>query len=150
MQTANTKPDKVTSTIKTIGAGIFLCVPVLWAFGMMAKDHPVPAEVQGCYKNGAETLEVQGTRIIVNGNPAPEVNVRDMNTNAGRQIKTVNGSWLELDQDQPPHKPVGRNMIIRVQDNALVALTRDAEAIQFARVTASATCHAVRNRPRPA
>jgi chaperonin cofactor prefoldin len=80
----------------------------------------------------------------------PEVNVRYMNTNSGRLIETVNGSWLELDQDQPPYKQVGRNMIIRVQDNALVALTRDAEAIPFARVTASATCHVVRDRPRPA
>lgn len=149
MQTANTKPDKVTSTIKAIGAGVFLCVPLLWAFGMMAKDHPVPAEVQGCYMNGPQTLEVQGTRIIVNRNAAPEVNVRYMNTNAGRQIETVNGSWLELDQYQPPHKQVGRNMVIRVQNNALVALTRDAEPIPFARVTAS-TCHAVRNWPRPA
>lgn len=149
MQTASTKPDKVTSTIKAIGAGVFLCVPLLWAFGMTAKDHAVPTEVQGCYKNGPQTLEVQGTRIIVNSNAVPEVNVRYMNTNTGRQIETVNGSWLELDQDQPPHKQVGRNMVIRVHDNVLVALTRDAEAIPFARVTAS-TCHAVRNWPRPA
>ena len=151
MQTAAAKPDKVTSTMKAIGAGVFLCIPVLWAWGIVtAKDYPVPIEVQGCYKNGQQTLQVQGTRMIVNGSSTPIVDVRYMVTNTGRQIKTVNGSWLELDQTKPPHKQVGRNMIIRVQDNALFAFTRDAEAIPFARVTPPATCRSVGNQPDPA
>ncbi len=86
------KSDKVTSTIKAIGAGIFLCIPILWVLGIViAKDHPVPIDVRGCYKNGQQTLQVQNTRIIVNGKSSPEVDVRYDITNVGRQIETVNG-----------------------------------------------------------
>lgn len=147
MPAAAANPDKVTSTIKAIGTGVFLCIPVLWLFGIAtAKDQPVPIEVQGCYESGQQTLEVQGTRIIVNGRLYPKVDVRYMLTNTGRLIETVNGSWLEIDQAEPPHKQVARNAIIRVQDNALLAYTPDGEAIPFWRVTRPATCRSVGNR----
>jgi hypothetical protein len=147
MQTTAAKSDKVTSTIKAIGAGIFLCIPVLWVLGIVtAEDHPVPFELRGCYKNGQQTLQVESKRIIVNRRSTPEIAIKYMVTNAGRQIETANGSSFQLNQAKPPYKQVGRNMIISVQDNTLVAFTSNGEAIPFRRATAPATCGSVGNR----
>jgi hypothetical protein len=148
MQTTSATPDKITSTIKAIGEGVFLCVPVIWLFGIVtAKDHPVPIENRGCYKNGDKTLQVDPRRIIVNGGAEPEVAVRYAVTNVGRQIETIDDTWLELNEAKPPHKQVGRDTIIRVENDALLAFTSKGEAILFMRVLPQARCGNVVDRP---
>ena len=103
MQSTSSKPDKTPLTIKTIGAGVFCCIPAIWGLAIvMAKDRAVPIDVRGCYQNGEQTLQVQSTRIIVNGNSTPEIDVKYEVTNIGRQIEFTNGSWLELDVAKPP------------------------------------------------
>lgn len=148
MQTATAKPDKVTSTIKAIGAGVFLFVLVIWLFTIVtAKDHPVPIEIQGCYKSGDQTLQIDPRRIIVNGGAEPEVAVRFAVTNVGRQIETVDDTWLELNEAKPPHKQVDRDTIIRVENDELLAFTSKGEAISFIRVLPQARCGNVVDRP---
>ena len=115
----------------------------------MAKEHPVPIDTLGCYKSGNQTLQVHSKRIIVNGNSTPEVDVRYEVTNVGRQIEMVNGSWLELNQAKPPHKQVGRDTIIIVEDNALFAFTSNGDAIPFVRVMPPAKCGNVVDRLSP-
>jgi hypothetical protein len=147
MQTTSAVPDKVTSTIKAIGTGVFLCNLVILVLGIVtAKDHPVPIDIRGCYKIGDQTLQVEGTRIIVNGGEEPDVTVRYKVTNIGRQIETVDG-WLELNQAKPPHKKIDPDAIIRVEDNVLLAFTGNGEGIPFTRMMPQATCGNVVNRP---
>ncbi len=105
---------------------------VIWLFTIVtAKDHPVPIEIKGCYKSGDQTLQIDPRRIIVNGGAEPEVAVRFAVTNVGRQIETVDDTWLELNEAKPPQKQVDRDTIIRVENDELLAFTSKGEAIPF-------------------
>jgi hypothetical protein len=147
MQPLAPKPNDTTSIVRAIGAGVFICIPVIWAVAILtSKNEAVPVSVQGCYRAGGQMLQVQSDRIIANGKASSTNYVRYVNTNIGPQIELLGNASLEFDGSKQPNEIANRNAIIRVKNDTLVAFTQDYKAIPFVKVRPSAACRKVGNR----